>query len=110
VKILKKSSRASSNPETKDLEFVFAKCQEIFTPDELSSGIFCEVNKNGKIINRSKVRTALCEEKVYRLKEELGKRLKLSGKLLENAWYFLRADLNKLLYSQFKSRIKKEKH
>ncbi len=97
-------------PETEDLKFAFDKCQEIFTEEELSTGIFCEYNKKGKVINRSKVRTALCEEKVYQLKEELSKRLGKSGCFFEDAWHFLRTDLNKILYSQFRSKIKREKN
>ena len=104
--MFKKSTRGNNQSESKELEYAFKTSQEIFTLAELSDGIFCELNKNGENISRSKVRAPLREDKVLMLRAKISEEFHLKGQELDDAWFYLRTDLNKLLYSKFQKKKK----
>lgn len=74
----------------------------MFSNDELATGIFCELNKKGEQIIRSKARIPLDEAKTYELKEKIRKKFKMDIDTFEKAWKFIRLDLNKLISANSK--------
>jgi len=94
--------RVSDFNNTKEPEFHYAleKCFEIFTAKELEKGILCLTNKSGKIISRSKVRIPLDEKKTRQLKESIQLQFDMNDETIENAWQYIRSDLNKSIYSK----------
>ena len=39
----------------KEFDYAYKKVQELFSAKELETGIFCELNKKGEPMNRSKI-------------------------------------------------------
>lgn len=86
----------------KETQYAITIAFEIFTNDELATGIFCELNKKGEQIIRSKTRIPLDEAKTYKLKEKIRNKFKMDFDTLEKAWKFIRSDLNKLISTNTK--------
>lgn len=86
--------------EAKEFDYAYKKVQELFSAKELETGIFCELNKKGEPMNRSKIRKPLDEEKTYKLKMAIKKKFFSADKTddkFDLCWSFLRKDLNKII-------------
>jgi hypothetical protein len=89
--------KSNAKYQEQEIDYALRKALKIFSSDELTNGIFCDLNKKGEQINRSKSRIPLDEAKTYQLKEEIRNKFQMSYETLEKAWKFIKTDLNKLL-------------
>lgn len=93
--------RKKESAEDEEIDFAFEEAHKIFSIDELATGIFCEINKKGVNINKSKTRIGLDEGKTYELKERIKHQFQIKTNKIDEVWKFLRAGLNKQLYARY---------